>query len=63
MFSHMDYVDEVMQYFDAVVPNNVCSLPGSSPRINGVVQERRDCSALAMELSLSCTDTSIYGEV
>ena len=28
--------------------------------IDGLVQERRNSSALAMELSLSCTNASIY---
>ena len=28
--------------------------------IDGLVQERRNSSALAMELRLSCTNTSIY---
>ena len=29
--------------------------------IDGLVQERRNSSALALELRLSCTDPSIYG--
>ena len=32
----------------------------SQPHINGLVQERRNFSALAMELCLSCTSPSIY---
>ena len=30
--------------------------------INGLVQERRNSSALALELRLSCTNPSIYSE-
>ena len=33
---------------------------GLSPNIDGLVQERRNSSALAMELRLSCTTPSLY---
>ena len=40
--------------------NQKRAMPVFTQRFDGLVQERRNSSALAMELCLSCTNPSIY---
>ena len=41
--------------------HDICRCPGARPHIEGLVQERRNSSASAMGLRLSCTNPSILG--
>ena len=43
-----------------MVTNYIEGTAGGGNKVNGLVQERRSSSALAMELRLSCTNPSKY---
>ena len=48
------------EYVDFAIVMNEVMIAWKQHHIDGLVQERRNSSALAMELRLSCTNPSVY---